>query len=510
MTVSATAGWSDARRWFSLALLLCSVLVVSTDNTVMSFALPAISAEFDSSAVLLLWIVDVYPLVLAGLLVMMGSLADRFGYRRMLLIGAWGFTIASVCAGFATSAQMLVAVRATMGVFGSMLMPATLSLIRVLFVEGRQRSLAVAIWTSCWAIGAALGPILGGFLLAHLWWGSVFLIAVPLFAPLLVFGPFHVPVTRAPGSGPIDVPSVVLSVAAMASSVFALKRVAVGDGWQLSLVFAVFGVISGALFVRRQLQLEHPLLDMSLFRRRRFTVSITANLVALMCTTGLMLFAAQQLQLGLGIDSMTAGWMLVPGAVATATASFVVGRVVSARLRRPVMVAALTLSAMSFTGYALLGSTSGAAVLVLVAAVGAGFGASQAVSNEVVVSEVPAESAGAAAAVSETAYELGTVLGAALLGGITAGVYRAGLMLPAGLSDAEVQRSRETLAGALAVAQERSPEIATQIETAARAALFHAGGVMSLVAAGVVVAVALWAAFGLRSAAAGGSRPVDR
>src|SRR6478736_6798951 len=246
-------GW---RGWLALVVLMLPVLLVSVDNTVLSFALPAIALDLEPTSAQQLWIIDAYPLVLASLLVTMGVLGDRFGRRRMLLIGATGFGIVSALAAFAPTAALLIAARAGMGVFGAMLMPSTLSLLRTIFTDRDQRRLAIAIWAAGFSAGAALGPIVGGILLEHFSWGSVFLMAVPVLVPLLVLAPLLVPESRDPRPGRIDVVSIVLSLGTMGPIVYAIKEVAVHGFGPMVAVLLVAGGGFGILFVRRQLRAQ--------------------------------------------------------------------------------------------------------------------------------------------------------------------------------------------------------------------------------------------------------------
>ena len=237
--VAPRVGW---RGWAALVVLMLPVLLVSVDNTVLSFALPQIALDLEPTAAQQLWIIDAYPLVLASLLVTMGVLGDRFGRRRMLLIGAVGFGLVSALAAFAPSAEWLIAARAAMGVFGAMLMPSTLSLLRSIFVNRDQRRLAIAVWAAAFSAGAALGPIVGGILLEHFAWGSVFLLAVPVLVPLLILVPILVPESRDPHPGRFDALSVALSLLTMVPIVYAIKEFAVhGTETALPLVLAVAG-----------------------------------------------------------------------------------------------------------------------------------------------------------------------------------------------------------------------------------------------------------------------------
>ena len=290
MTITELRAPASARlRWLALAVLMLPVLLVAIDNTVLAFAVPAISEALRPTGEQLLWIIDIYPLVLAGLLVPMGSLGDRFGRRRLLLIGATGFAAISAVAAFVPTAGALIAARAAMGFFGAMLMPATLSLIRNIFTDQAERRTAIAIWAAGFSGGAALGPIVGGFLLEHFWWGSVFLLAVPLLLPLLLAGPRLLPESRDPHPGPIDPVSIVLVLVAMTALVWSIKSVAIyGASLPVAGAFVV-ALAAGTWFVRRQLRRDNPMLDVRLFGNPVFSGSVAANLLSVFSLVGFLL-----------------------------------------------------------------------------------------------------------------------------------------------------------------------------------------------------------------------------
>lgn len=488
-----------ARGWAALFVLMLPVLLVSVDNTVLSFALPEISLALAPSGAEQLWIIDVYPLVLAGLLVTMGTLGDRFGRRRMLLIGATGFAAVSVLAAFAPTAGLLIAARALLGFFGAMLMPSTMSLLRSIFQNRDQRRMAIAVWASAFSAGAALGPIVGGFLLEHFSWGSVFLVAIPVLIPLLIAAPLLVPESRDPRPGRIDPISIVLSMAAMVPVVYAIKSFAV-DGPSLSAAgYTVLGVVMGALFVRRQRRAEIPMLDMALFRRGTFSGAIMVNLLSVVALVGFLYFVSQHLQLVLGLSPMAAGFALVPGMVGMIIAGLTVVPI-SRRVRPHVLVpSALMLSVLGYLIVAFTTRDHGVLPLIIAFIVlGVGIGAAETISNELILSSAPAAKAGAASAVSETAYELGAVLGTAVLGGIITAFYRGALVLPAGLPSDVVHAARETLAGAYTAAQSLPAQVGDALWDAAAAAFGSGVMVTSLIGAVLVVGAAVVAALTLR------------
>jgi MFS transporter, DHA2 family, multidrug resistance protein len=500
-TTETEAPRVGARGWAALVVLMLPVLLVSVDNTVLSFALPEISISLAPSGAEQLWIIDVYPLVLAGLLVTMGTLGDRFGRRRLLLIGATGFAVVSALAAFAPTAGLLIAARALLGFFGAMLMPSTLSLLRSIFQNRDQRRMAIAVWASAFSAGSALGPIVGGFLLEHFAWGSVFLIAVPVLIPLLIAAPLLVPESRDPNPGRIDPLSIALSMAAMIPVVYAIKSFAVDGPSLYAGGWALLGLVMGALFVRRQLRADTPMLDMALFRRGSFSGAILVNLLSVVALVGFLYFVSQHLQLVLGLSPMVAGLALVPGMAAMIVAGLTVVPI-SRRVPPHVLIPAALM--FSVAGYLIVAFTThahGVAPLILAFVVlGIGIGAAETISNELILSSAPAAKAGAASAVSETAYELGAVLGTAILGGIITAFYRGALVLPEGLPAEVARAAQETLAGAYTAAHELPAALGDALWQAAADAFGSGVTVTSLIGAGLVVVAAVIAAVTLRKA----------
>ncbi|MBN9156014.1 MULTISPECIES: MFS transporter [unclassified Microbacterium] len=487
-----------ARGWAALVVLMLPVLLVSVDNTVLSFALPEISTALSPSGVEQLWIIDVYPLVLAGLLVTMGTLGDRFGRRKMLLIGATGFALVSALAAFAPTAGLLIAARALLGFFGAMLMPSTLSLLRSVFQNREQRRLAIAVWAAAFSAGSALGPIVGGVLLEHFAWGSVFLVAVPVLIPLLILAPILVPESRDPNPGRIDLLSILMSMATMVPVVYAIKEFAVDGVSPLVVILIVLGVGMGVLFVRRQLRAEVPMLDMGLFRRGMFSGAILVNLLSVVALVGFLYYVSQHLQLVLGLKPVDAGLALIPG-----MAMMIVSGLVVVPIARRVRPEVLVPSALVFSlaGYLVVAFTTHAhgvaPLIVAFVLLGIGIGAAETVSNELILAAAPPEKAGAASAVSETAYELGAVLGTTILGGIITAFYRSSLIVPAGVPDAVADRARETLAGAFSAAEKLPDALGTALQQAAADAFGTGVMVTSLIGGGLVVVAAVIAALTL-------------
>lgn len=495
------ANRATTRQWLALVVLMLPVLLVSVDNTVLSFALPAISEALQPSGTGLLWIIDIYPLVLAGLLVSMGSLGDRFGRRRMLLIGSIGFAVVSIVAAFSVNTEMLIAARAALGFFGAMLMPSTLSLLRNIFTDRDQRRFAIAIWASAFAGGAALGPIVGGVLLENFWWGSIFLLAVPVLIPLLVLAPILIPESRDPNPGRIDPVSIVLSLLTMAPLVYGIKSLASEGFSAAGITTVVVSLIAGSAFVIRQRRRPDPMIDMDLFKRSSFSGAVAVNLLSVVAFVGFIFFVSQHLQLVLGLSPINASLVLLPGLVIMMAAGL--GVVPIAKRIKPQIVVSIGLL-ISTAGYAMVAVTGGEAswpiLLIAFAVLGVGIGAAETVSNELIIASAPAHKAGAASAISETAYEVGAVLGTAVLGTILTVSYRNALVIPEGLTEAQAAAAQETLGGASVVADSLPGDLGLSLMESARHA-FDSGVALTSTIGGVLVLIAaIVAALVLREA----------
>ncbi|MGO3885921.1 MAG: MFS transporter [Mycetocola sp.] len=503
-TVPTRAG---AKEWVALAVLMLPVLLVSVDNTVLHFALPEISEQLRPSANELLWMVDIYPLILAGLLVSMGSLGDRIGRRRLLIIGATGFAAVSIVAAFAPTSLALIGARAALGFFGAMLMPSTLSLLRNLFLDDRQRRLAIAVWASGFAAGSALGPIVGGLLLEHFWWGSVFLLAVPVLVPLLVTAPFLIPESRDPQPGPVDPISILLSLLTMAPIVYAIKEFASNGVTAVMVVTLLVGVVSGIVFVRRQLNRPAPMLDIRLFYRPQFSSAILINLFSVVALSGGLLFITQHLQLVLGLSPIQSGLVMLPGLITMILAGLLIVPIAGRIRPRFVIPVAMLFTIAGYLMVALAGvDLSQQDILIAFILLGLGIGAAETVSNDLVIATAPARKAGAASAVSETAYELGSVLGTAVLGTVLMSAYRQNVVVPEGLTATQTEAAAETLGGAVSVSQEIGGDVGAQLLHSAQIAFDSGIAPTATIGVAVVVAAVLIAFFGLRRVGLDGAK----
>jgi DHA2 family multidrug resistance protein-like MFS transporter len=489
------------REWIALAVLTLPCLLYAMDLTVLNLAIPHLSADLRPSGTELLWIVDIYGFMAAGSLVTMGTLGDRIGRRRVLLIGAAAFGAASLLAAWSTSAAMLIVARALLGVAGATVAPSTLSLIRSMFSDSQQRTVAVSVWITSFSVGGAIGPLLGGVLLEWFWWGSVFLLAVPVMAVLLILGPVLLPEFRDPQAGRLDLASALLSIAAVLGVIYGLKQLArYGLGWAPALSM-VAGLAAGVVFVRRQGRLADPLLDLRLFRSAAFTAALTTNMVSFFVGFGTLLFITQYLQLVLGLSPLAAGLWMLP-----ASAGFILGSMVTPVLSRRIrpgyiMTAGLALAAVGMGLFSQVSSTSG---LVIVVAGLVVFQLAVApvdtLATDLAVGAAPPERAGAASALSETSAEFGGALGIAVLGVIGTSVYRGQLTaaLPTQIPPKIAATAQDTLGGAVAAAGRIAGPLHRVLLGAARHAFTDGLHLAFAVSAAAMIGAAVLAAIQFR------------
>ena len=414
--------------------------------------------------------------------------------KTLLLIGAAAFGVASVLAAFSRSAEMLIAARAILGVAGATLAPSTLSLIRNMFVDPKQRTVAIGVWITSYSAGGAIGPPLGGLLLDRFWWGSVFLIGVPVMLLLLVLGPLLLPEFRDPNAGRIDLFSALLSLAAVLLVIYGIKRFAQGTTSWWPAMSIVIGLVIGVVFIRRQRMLVDPLIDLKLFRARPFSMALAAYTLGTFVAFGLFLFTAQYLQLVLRLSPLQAGLWTMP-----TMGAFIVGSlltpIIVRRLRPELLMATgLAVAALGYLIIARVGVSSGLVALVTGSVVYAlGLAPVFTLTTDMIVGAAPPERAGVAAALSETGSELGGALGIAILGSIGTAVYRGAMtqVIPNGLSSAESQAVRGTLGGAMAIAQQLPTHLGAALVGTAREAFIQALHLTSYICAFVVLATAV-------------------
>jgi len=500
------------REWLGLAVIALPCVLYSMDLTVLNLAVPRLSADLKPTAAQLLWIVDIYGFLVAGSLITMGTLGDRIGRRKLLMIGAAAFGLASVIAAFSTSASMLIATRALLGIAGATLAPSTLSLIRNMFLDARQRTVAIGIWVTSYSLGGAVGPILGGIVLEHYWWGAVFLIGVPVMLLLLVLGPFLLPEFRDPDAGRLDLPSAALSLAAVLSVIYGLKRIA-EDGLQwLPVASIAVGVAIGIAFVRRQLALADPLIDLRLFRSLAFSGSLVVYMIGTFVAFGIYVFIAQYLQLVLGLSPLKAGLWTVPSMAAFIVASMIVPMLVR-RVRPPHLIGAgLVVAAIGFAILSQIDPASGTTVIVIGSVIySLGISPVVILATDLIVGSAPVERAGAASAISETSSELGGALGIAILGSIGTAVYRGAMTagVPSGVPSGAAAVAKATLGGAVAEAARLPEDVRAPLLDTARAAFGHAFEMTAAICAVVAIATAVVAMVLLRHVPTGESPARD-
>ena len=410
--------------WLGLAVLALPTLLLSIDSTVLYLALPSISRALAASPVQQLWILDIYSFVLAGFLVPMGSLGDRIGHRRLMMVGAAAFGLVSVGAAFAPSPLLLILARAVLGVAGATLGPTTLALIRALFPDEQQFARAIGLWFACFVGGTLVGPLVGGVVLETTWWGGVFLLGVPVMAVLLVLGPLLLPARpESAGRGRIDLGSTAIALAAVLPAIWGIKELARGSVTVAAFVALAVGIGAGVGFVRRQLRLPEPMLDLRLFRVPTVGYGLGANLLTGVVMAGLSLLASLYLQTVVGLSPLRAAVWLVPQNVAMIIGFQVVPVVVK---RLPTLVVVAIGFGLAAVGFAVLGTVTPSSGPVLVA--GAMTVASFSITGPMIVlqtlvmSSAPPERAGSVAGVNETSSEFGIALGIALLGSLAGAV----------------------------------------------------------------------------------------
>jgi MFS transporter, DHA2 family, multidrug resistance protein len=489
------------REWIGLAVLALACLLYVMDLTVLHLAVPAISEDLQPSSAQLLWIIDIYGFMVAGFLVTMGTLGDRIGRRKLLLIGAAAFGAVSILAAFSTSAEMLIASRALLGIAGATLAPSTLSLIFAMFQDPGQRTRAVAVWISAFSAGGAIGPVLGGIMLEHFWWGSVFLLALPVMALLLILGPIVLPEYKDPDAGRLDLWSAGMSLVAILSVIFGLKQIAQDGIGPMPVATIILGLVVGALFVRRQFTLADPMIDLRLFRIPAFSAALAVNVLAIFVAVGYFLFVAQYLQLVIGLTPLAAGLLSVPSAI-----GFIIGSNLAPRIIRTVrpaylMAASLAIAAAGLAVLTQVGGSDGLAVVVLASIViSLGLAPVFGLTTELIVGSAPPERAGAASGISETGAELGGALGISILGSIGVAIYRGDVAraLPSDIPAAAAEAARDTLGAALGVAAELPATIGATVVTVARDAFVQGMQVAAAISAVVAVGVAILTLVALR------------
>ncbi|OUC90978.1 MFS transporter [Streptosporangium minutum] len=501
MTAGEVPTKAGRREWLGLAVLALPTFVVAIDLFVLLLALPNLATDLGANSTQQLWIMDMYGFLLAGFLVTMGTLGDRIGRRKLLLIGAAAFGVASLLTAYSTNPGMLIVSRALLGVAGATLGPSCLALIVTMFQDAKQRAAAFGVWGGTFTLGALLGPVIGGVLLTNFWWGSVFLLGVPVMVIVLIAGPKLLPEFRNSQAGRLDLTSVALSLVSMLALVYGIKQL-VRDGWEvLPVVAVVAGLVAGVAFVRRQNRLDNPLLDLQLFKNRAVGTALIGQLSYSSTGGGMMLFMMFYLQLVQGMSTLQAGLALIPG-MAAATLGFQVGPKLANRFRPAYVIAAgmagIVAVLLVFTQ---VGVTSGTATLIIGFAVLSFCGAPLiALGTNLVVGSAPPEKAGSAGSLTQLSTEFGGTLGIAILGTIGTAVYRNQIAdtLPAGIPAPAAAAAGDSLAAGTAAASQLPEPVATSLLTPAYQALVDALHSVSIIGAVLIGIVAVMVAVRLR------------
>jgi EmrB/QacA subfamily drug resistance transporter len=415
---------ADPRRWLVLCVMCLSLLLIVMDNTIVNVAIPTLQRDLGASTSQLQWVVDAYILVFAGLLLTMGALGDRFGRRGALAIGLSVMGVASILSAFANSADQLIATRALMGVGGALIMPATLSIITNVFTDRKERAQAIAIWSATAGAAVAIGPVTGGWLLEHFWWGSVFLVNVPVVAVALLLGQLFVPTSRDPSAPPVDVPGALLSIAGLVALVWAI--IEGPGGWSDPEIlggFALAVVLLGA-FVVWERRTRFPMLDMSFFRNPRFSAASGAIMLTFFAMFGSLFLLTQFLQSVLGYTALEAGVRLLPMAAVMMVLSPLSAKVVERIGSKVVVGTGLSVAAVGLVMASRL--TAGASypeVLASLVVLAAGMALVMPPATESIMGSLPPAKAGVGSAVNDTTREVGGALGVAVLGSVMSSTY---------------------------------------------------------------------------------------
>ncbi|MFN8105196.1 MAG: MFS transporter [Acidimicrobiia bacterium] len=497
----------NPRRWAVLGVLCFSLLVIGIDNTILNVAIPTISRDLGATSGQLQWMIDSYTLIFAGLLLVAGSLGDRFGRKGALAIGLLIFGAGSVLSALTSTPGQLIVTRGIMGIGAAFIMPTTLSIITNVF-PASERPKAIAVWAGFSALGIAIGPVTGGFLLEHFWWGSVFLVNVPVVIVALVLGHFMVPTSKDPAAPRVDWVGAALSVTGLVTVVYAIIE-APGWGWTSprTLGTAALGAVVVTAFVAWERRCAEPMLDVTVFKNRRFSGASIAITLVFFAMLGSMFLNSQYLQFVLGYDALSAGLAITPVALSIVVFAQIGIRLAARIGTRPVVALGFLGVAASMLVLATVGVDSGyTPILVSILLLGAGMGTAMSPATESIMSTLPKAKAGVGSAVNDTTRQIGGALGVAVLGSVFASYYVNHLgAAVTGLPPEAAQAARDSIAGALHAAQAIGGERGGALAAAAMQAFVDAKNVAVVVGAVVAGLGAVVAAVFLPSRA----RPGD-
>jgi EmrB/QacA subfamily drug resistance transporter len=493
-----TTAEPDPRRWWSLAVLCMTLLVIGLDNTILNVALPSLVNDLGATTSQLQWIVDGYTLVFAGLLLTAGSLGDRFGRRGALSIGLVVFGIGSAASAMAGGANMLIFTRAFMGIGGALIMPATLSLLTNIFTDPKERARAIGAWAAVAGAGSAFGPLIGGFLLEHFWWGSVFLINVPVVIVALVAGRLLLPTSKDPSAPRLDPFGAILSMVGLVALLFGIIE-APSKGWSDPLVIGglVLGVVTLVGFILWELHTDHPMLDVRFFQNRRFTAANGAITLTFFAMFGVSFLATQYLQSVLGYSPLEAGVRMLPMPLTMLVIAPLSPRIVEKVGTKLVVGTGLTLAAIGTGLLSFVPVMDGYPnVIAGMMIMAAGMGLVMAPATESIMGSLPPAKAGVGSAMNDTTRQMGGALGVAIIGSVLASAYRPGVssaLNAVGAPQDVIDIAQESITGAMHAADQLPTALGDAVRTAAATefvSAFHSavlvGAVVLLVAAGIV------------------------
>lgn len=484
---------ATTRDWLGLVVIALPCALYSMDLTILNLATPAISADLSPSASQLLWIIDIYGFMVAGFLMIMGAVGDRYGRRRVLMFGGIFFAVATVLASVAQTATQLIIARAILGVAGATIGPSTLSLISNMFRDEGERTFALSMWIASFSVGSILGPVVGGVILSYFSWGAVFLAGVPIMLILILVGPWVLPEFSNPDEPSPDIISAIMSLIAVLAIIYTVKHAAEYGLDAQSLAIGAIGIAVATLFVRRQSRIKNPLVNLELFRSSGFVLSLAVNVAAFFFMLGVFAFAAQYFQLVIGLTPLQAGFWTLPSGIAFTIMSFFVAPLAARFAPYRVLAGGLLLAATGFL--ALIFSNGLYAVVASLIVLSCGLTPVITLATGFVVGAVEPEKAGMASGLSETASELGSALGIALLGSLLTVIYTTSMvgLVPAEVPAAIAADLRTSLAVAAEAVKRMPTELGSVMLDASRQSFMSAFHAMAALAASILALLA-WSA----------------